>query len=247
MEALACPAFALRATTGPTRSKLGGSPDLPDGLDWPEAPQATFDFLAQLDLAALRAVGGPHWLPDHGMLYVFVDNAAWGLANPLRLLYSPHQGSRPAAGRRSRYGERRVAFHHFTATPSLEWLDVDYRGLRLGDAEVEALSDLARASHLPAPMHQVGGFPDEISEAEMVLTCEHASRSRAWYAQNRSLLSLPVDLAAAARSWRLLLQIDSDPELGMTWEDGGLFQVFVREEDAGAGDFTRPVTIIQPG
>jgi len=56
---------------------------------------------------------------------------------------------------------------------------------------------------------------------------------------------VPDSLRRAAREWRLLLQIDSDPALGMNWADGGCLYIFIRARDAKRGDFSKTVTILQ--
>jgi uncharacterized protein YwqG len=43
----------------------------------------------------------------------------------------------------------------------------------------------------------------------------------------------------------MLLQIDSDRDLKMNWWDAGRFYIFIREDDARAGDFSKTVTISQ--
>lgn len=48
---------------------------------------------------------------------------------------------------------------------------------------------------------------------------------------------------SSAEQWRLLLQIDYDAELGITYADGGMFYVFIREADARAADFSKTITI----
>ncbi|MCA9614302.1 MAG: DUF1963 domain-containing protein, partial [Myxococcales bacterium] len=73
--ALARPCVALRnanarlAAAG--RTRLGGQPDLPEGLAWPESPEGPMTFLAQIDLAAVAAPD----LPREGLLSFFFDRS----------------------------------------------------------------------------------------------------------------------------------------------------------------------------
>lgn len=77
----------------------------------------------------------------------------------------------------------------------------------------------------------------------MTLECELGSRGLDTV--NPFNESLDPTLLRAAKGWRLLLQIDSDPELGIMWGDAGMLYVFVREADARAGDFSRTWLIFQ--
>jgi hypothetical protein len=82
-------------------SHLGGVPSLPDGLQWPRAPDgATLHFLAQIDLSTLPAGGIVDFqgkplpeFPRQGALYFFADCATFGLWKQPdaahRVLYSP--------------------------------------------------------------------------------------------------------------------------------------------------------------
>jgi len=90
--------------------------------------------------------------------------------------------------------------------------------------------------------HRVGGYPNEIQDAQMALICEHAFRG---LPDPVYQLDVTPELERAADEWRLLIQIDSDPALKMNWGDGGRLYTFIRKTDARAGDFTKTVAIWQ--
>ncbi|MFM8753249.1 MAG: DUF1963 domain-containing protein, partial [Phenylobacterium sp.] len=50
---------------------------------------------------------------------------------------------------------------------------------------------------------------------------------------------------AAARDWRLLLQVDSDPAAGFDWIQNGRLYFWVHEAEARAGDFSRVFVLAQ--
>jgi hypothetical protein len=53
-------------------SRLGGLPDLPRGLDWPEVDGQPMEFVGQLDLAELAPFDVDHLLPSRGVLSFFL-------------------------------------------------------------------------------------------------------------------------------------------------------------------------------
>jgi uncharacterized protein YwqG len=81
-------------TTAPTvRSRLGGLPTLPAGLDWPRGSNGVpLHFMAQIDCAELPQLGP---LPDEGTLFFFAredEEMVWGEGDPAddcRVLYAP--------------------------------------------------------------------------------------------------------------------------------------------------------------
>jgi hypothetical protein len=81
-------------TTAPTvRSRLGGLPTLPAGLDWPRGSNGVpLHFMAQIDCADLPQLGA---LPAAGTLFFFAredEEMVWGEGDPAddcRVLYAP--------------------------------------------------------------------------------------------------------------------------------------------------------------
>src|SRR5436190_3182226 len=100
IEKLGRPALRLVKSDHPeTRSKLGGSPNLPDGLEWPSWKGTPLAFLAQIVLSELpRPILMDSW-PSDGILYFFYhpDQVTWGFdpndRGSWQVLYSPSQAS----------------------------------------------------------------------------------------------------------------------------------------------------------
>ncbi|WP_176696052.1 DUF1963 domain-containing protein [Phenylobacterium immobile] len=225
-------------------SKLGGAPNLPPHLAWPIGVKGPQAFIAQLDLGVARNCGGPDWAPSSGALYVFLDDDRFGFGDEIRVLFSPTLGEAPAQfpetlGRKHRYKEKRLRMEHFPSTPSADWVDIDP-----GSAMIEQLEEDAALSQPPndSPDHRLFGYPAEIQSGQLWLECEHLAcgREGSVYAERPSEAFI-----RSAEDWRLLLQIDTDEQVGMSYGDGGMFYVFIREADARQADFSRTVTIPQ--
>jgi uncharacterized protein YwqG len=62
------------------RTKIGGSPDLPDGLAWPVFHSKHLAFIAQINLAEISGYDTGKSLPGAGIWYFFYDavQEAWG-------------------------------------------------------------------------------------------------------------------------------------------------------------------------
>ena len=242
---LARPTLLLVPARAAGFSKLGGSPELPDGMPWPMGEHEPRTFVAQIDLAAIPPDLVLDWLPKEGRIYAFFDEERNGAADCVQLHYSVEppgaaaQPPMPISGNR-RFGERKVACIGVDSIPSLDWLELGYgnieieekyrgqleSGVNLLDEEVE---------------HRIGGFPGEIQNIQMQIECEYMWRGgrRDWNEP------APDAVRRASREWRLLLQIDSDPALDMNWWDAGRLYVFIRKRDAMRADFSKTVTITQ--
>jgi uncharacterized protein YwqG len=245
MTRMARPTLLLIPTKQPDFSKMGGQPELPKGQAWPSGDTCSLSFLTQIDLAEARAADGPDWLPEDGRLYAFLDEMRFGFADLVRVIHSHEPASGPApyptdVSPKLRFLERRVAFLRLRSVPSLDWLGVDVRELD-DDIDLDELADLPDEPFGDELQHRIGGYPSEIQEEQMALSCERIRRGRQ---PDESEEPTPA-MQRASKAWRLLLQIDSDPGLKMNWGDGGMLYVFIREQDVRKGDFSRTVTISQ--
>lgn len=246
MKQMARPTLLLTPTKEPVFSKLGGRPELASDLGWPAVDGAPRSFVAQIDLRELGDAGRPDWLPAEGRIYAFKDSTGFGRADDTTVLFSsgppgPEVDPPPALGSKHRFGERRARFLPMISFPSLDWLAIDLATLELTDAD---LDDLANAPNEPFGdelQHRIGGYPAEVQDGQMQVECEFLARGLSRNYRE----PVPEAIARAARQWRLLLQIDSDPELGMNWGDSGRLYVFIKEKHARVGDFSKTVSLWQ--
>lgn len=237
------PTLLLIPAKSPGFSKIGGLPELPPGVSWPEGDREPPAFVAQIDIATFRAHGDFDWLPESGRIYLFFDDDRNGAADCGMLLFSqmapgPETTAPPGLPLNRRFAERRVGFMKFPSLPSSDWLGEDWAS---DDVEWEDFEDFKAYDFGDEIEHRIGGYPSELQNGQMAVACEYL-----WRGQTQNYREpVPESLRLAARQWRLLLQIDSDPALNMNWWDSGMIYVFVRARDAKRGDFSRTVTITQ--
>lgn len=231
----------------PATSRLGGSPDLPAGFIWPDHLGRPLCFVAQLDLAEVRAADGPEWLPAHGLLYFFLalDEAPYGeqenAESTWRVL---HHAAGTAVERREApasvtavWDERPVGFTATMSYPSLEWLGVEGADIDVSDHELDELADLPSSMLGDGAKHFVGGYPDELQDASLNLICSLAAAGLDPSADHSD--EVMQRAWRNARGWRLLLQIDYDDKLRMRWPGSGRFYFMIRERYALKADFSK--------
>lgn len=245
MKAMGEPTLLMEPATSGAFSKLGGDPELPAGMAWPQGPEGPLAFLAQISLADARRAGAPDWLPGEGAIYAFGDDR-YGMRDQIRIVISNGEAGPPVEPpanqkRGWRRPERRVDFTLRSSLPSLDWLNEDVRKIDVSDDDLDELADLPALELGKEPHHRIGGYPVEIQEDCLPVQAECEARGLPYKAK----AAVPPDIERAAADWRLLLQIDSDRALKMNWGDGGQFYVLIREADARAGDFSQTVTLSQ--
>ncbi len=254
MKAYGVPALQLRPASTKTFSRLGGLPNLPPGLEWPEwtgKPQA---FLGQLDLAEVHHAM-PSFLPAAGYLYFFYDQeqGVWGFdpkdAGAWRVLYSPATTSLPAEHPAPKgldsdyvYHAKPVSLHPIISLPDSERLPP---GQSLDDDDSDTYFTMREEPYEGMVHHQMFGFPIAVQNDGMEEECQFVTNGI--YLGNAEGHRDPraAALKVGAKEWKLLLQLDSDDDTGWMWGDVGTLYFWIRESDARQSDFSKVWMIFQ--
>jgi uncharacterized protein YwqG len=239
-----------------SRSKIGGSPDLPNPGLWPLHNGKHLSFVAQLNLKEVPDLPGSAILPKEGMLYFFYDSeqSTWGFdpkdKGSWRVLYREEVPSSGVATdypedipNRARFAERFVRLQPASSVPDI--YDVLQKTPSLTEGQMqEVCSVFAEYEEMRAPMHQLLGRPAQV-EGDMRLECQLVSHGL--YCGDETGYSDPraKALEAGAADWRLLLQVDTDDEAGMMWGDCGRLYFWIREDDLRERAFENSWMILQ--
>jgi uncharacterized protein YwqG len=103
----------------------------------------------------------------------------------------------------------------------------------------EAYGDLWGRIQGKAPLHRLGGHPEEV-QSGLFRTCQLAANGVACGSPEDGRTEQVRQLAPGAADWRLLLQVDTDDHgHGWMWGDSGTLYFCIREEDLRARRFDR--------
>ena len=246
---LATPAVHLVKSPDTSSSYLGGTAALPATIAWPSKAGKPLTLLASLDLTSLSQALPLPWLPASGRLLFFydVDKQPWGFDPNDRgswaVIHVREVARSDGAPAHRHLPRLNLALHNINTYPSLQRPHV--AALGLNDAENDSLSELSSGVFRGFPCHQVGGFANPIQGDEMEVECQLASHGV--YCGEPSVHSAPefARLRAGAADWRLLLQLDSDDDLGVMWGDGGILYFWIREQEAQGGRFDNAWVVLQ--
>jgi len=252
--------MAVRLVTRPCeevalgQSRVGGTPDLPADFAWPKYRGTPLAFVAQLDLEEIHRVLPDGPLPPAGSLWFFFD------ADQDAAGYSPkHAGGsavvfRPAGTKlvRSPAGAAKDGAFRACSIEAEAYEDIPDLGedspleKALGEAEAEtyfAIRTFLSAGGEPGA-HKLLGLPEPVQGA-MELECQLATNGIDSGIFVRHGDPRVVAVAAKKHEWRLLLQVDSDPNAGMMWGDAGRLYFWIRDEDLRERRFERCWAILQ--
>jgi len=240
------------------RSKLGGSPDVPENFEWPVNKNGTpLAFLAQFNLEEVSSYDIEKRLPPSGMLYFFyeAEEQPWGFDPQDRgkwkvLFYEsfrnlnrinlPH--NLPEV---SRFKSCALNFELDTTIPP--WESIFIQKLNLNREERDLYFDLTekiielRESDI---INRLLGYPDQV-QGEMQLECQLVSNGlycgdATGYRDLRA-----KELEKGAVNWHLLFQLDSIEDAGMMWGDCGRLYFWIEEDALKKRDFENVWLVLQ--
>jgi uncharacterized protein YwqG len=235
-------------------ARLGGLPNLPTEFEWPARRDGNpLSFIAQIDLSQLQPVEGLP-LPGEGTLFFFMDSvdipAGYdpGDNDGFKVIFSKATPAENAARATSRYFPEECVFEGFALEPELEltlpaWSHDSFAELELNDDESDAYHE---QFDIEGTINRIGGYPDTLQDsleltAELVSHGIYCGDGRGFEEGRRR------KLGPGAADWRLLLQIDSEGDVGMMWGDAGRIFFLIREEDLREGRFDRVHAEMQCG
>jgi uncharacterized protein YwqG len=229
-------------------SHIGGLPDLPNGVPWPEVDGKHLGFLAQFNLAELHSFDKDGLLPSSGFLLFFYDieQGAWGFDpkdnDHWCAIFHPGSSTdlskatlpEDLAGRSFRECHAR-----FSSQPTLP--DQTPESLLPQD---ERYFSLLRYLGAYITHHQLLGHESPVQD-DVKLECQLVSNGL--YCGDPSGYNDPRahQLRSGAADWLLLLQVDSDDNPQMMWGDLGRLYFCLPRQDLEERRFDRVWMVFQ--
>ena len=260
IDLLAQPSIRLHTTpvgTSPLSigaSRIGGMPDLPSGINWPQWKGLPQSFIAQINLEDVHQYDSSRLLPPHGMLWFFYDAqqqtfgetphdlGGWRVLfanNDLsHLQHTPPPPTLPTGSVFRACSTRFASEVTLSQQPQLEIPHLDWT-----EAEQQQYENLL--STFPAPddrasiHHRLLGYPDTIQD-DMRLACQLLSHGITDTSDSRI-----AAVSQGANDWQLLLQIDSDEQAGMRWANNGMLYYWIKRADLQSRYFDRIWLVLQ--
>jgi len=233
-------------------AKIGGNPDLPRELEWPTARDFPLIFLAQVALTDIPHLDVTPRLPQSGLLSFFFDakEQPWGFdpknAGSWKVVYTPnaeklHRREFPEGFPVSKFKACRLTSRKRFSLPS--WERSGACGLDLNEEEMDALEEVSL--QLRSSGHQLLGLPVVVQGDHMELECQLASNGVYCGDSTGYDSSRGKALSPGAADWRLLMQFESDDNVGMMWGDGGRLYFWIREQDLASQNFDNVWVVLQ--
>ncbi|MCT6922885.1 YwqG family protein [Metasolibacillus sp.] len=256
IRAIATPTIENEIQIG--QSKIGGAPDVPTDFIWPQTnDQHPLYFLCQLNLAEIKPFDSSNLLPAKGLLSFFYDaeRQPWGYDpnnyDGFRVVHFTEeklQRMEQPSILRERIDSAILHFKNEWTLPDWESPDGQILTDLLTEEQEEAYNDFlfdwVDEEETEQTTHRIDGHPNTI-QGDMYLQCQLVTNGL--YCGDSTGYEHPLrkELEPQAKDWRLLLQLDSEDDLGYMWGDSGKLYFWIREQDCQNKAFDKVWTILQ--
>jgi len=250
-------------------SRIGGDPDLPDSLHWPDGESEPMSFLLQIRLEDIQSAL-PHGMPRSGMLYFFVEDDENSLNVIHKLLWSGDLSglSRRKPQGRTRETEQRHGIPGACSLKVVHGVDLpiyDNLPLKLyqedsGFEMLQNLENLLRGSDdreavcgkifgsfsaQNPVLKNVAALFLERATTELSAKEHFGDLYEIVKANQQSVEVDPHLLEHEMKRWTRLLWLDSNFEVGFNIWDAGSYSVLMRLEDIASHNFARSHVMLE--
>ncbi len=241
----------------PGRSRIGGTPELPEGTRWPYSGNLPLAFIAQINLEELPDIQERQLLPAKGILYFFYeptqnfDTAVLPPESPIyKVIYNPDS---PLPLKRLAFPPELAARYRlepscisFTVTETFAGIADPFSGslddfLNSFSNDMEIL-DIVRENSTTG--HQVLGYSDNV-QGHFEGSCDWERLKRLH--PQKSWDEIKDMAVSGAKEWVLLFQSPSwDGKFGTDWGyDGATVYFVIHKDDLLAGNFNETWFVFQ--
>jgi uncharacterized protein YwqG len=234
-------------------SKIGGVPDLPTGVNWPQWKGVPQSFIAQVSLDEVCQYDTDKLLPPQGVLWFFydakqetygedpADRGGWQVfyrEDESNLQRTTTPATLPTE---SQFQACSIDFSSeitLSLQPKLDIPTFDWTGEEQQHYETFLATFPSPQDHAKVH-HRLLGNPDTIQD-DMRLQCQLVS-----HGVTDSNDPQVAELSKGAMDWRLLLQIDTDEQHGMRWASTGMLYYWITNADLQARRFDTMWLVLQ--
>ena len=225
-------------------NRIGGFPDLPSNVPWPEWKGRRLDFIAQINCSQLPKDAIHLGFPSRGMMWFFFDltEQPWGNEpqdkGGFRVLYQEAPSSDELLAedkeQESIVSPKYIGFtKELTFSPVLEDALAD---MEINDDLFGRYIDFLDSLHGEEDdLSRLGGYPDAVNR-DLRIVSSIVSRGN-------ELSSVSYTIAEAeakeeTKNWIMLLQIDSDEDMGLMFGDLGKIAYYIERDKLTNLDFS---------
>lgn len=256
-------------------SKIGGNPDLPDGVSWPSFNGIPLAFLMQLNLSELKKLEFNQFFTDNGLILFFYNERSTGwsvnekdswkviftkdLENLVRTEFPKNVGNiKDSSDQSFSYDSHKLIFNNAISLPPAGreyggYWDEDntYQDPEfIFDDNFEEFLEEETDAHDENGI-SLFGYPTGFECDSHKLSCYLLSNGRDAFEFDKVLDDEKMEelkiLESEAEEWTLLLQIWSDDDVGWLWDDWGCLYFWIRKEDLKNNNFNHIWMLMEQG